>query len=89
MRAYFIGIGTFVTGAALQLLVVHLNSGMPALDLCAPYRQYIPITSETKLAFLGDILRHPWGVSSIGDVLMITGLLIMILSAVHYLRKKT
>jgi hypothetical protein len=61
-------------GAGLNALVVRVNGGMPALGLNAPYGKWVPLTSQTHLPFLGDIIPILDYQASLGDVLMWIGI---------------
>lgn len=84
-----------LTGIALNQVVVGLNGGMPIPSLYSypptPYDGRIPITEQTKLVFLADIISHPWGHSSIGDLLIIlsagVAVIIIVQTGVKYLRR--
>lgn len=81
-------------GLLLNLLVIAANGGMMPVDpsRLAPALQeellsgagsplHIPLAGQTKLAFLGDLIRIPYGqykVISAGDILLALGVCVLI-----------
>jgi hypothetical protein len=89
-------------GAAMNLVVIGANAGYMPVDSVAleatggaaevadrpRYRRDVPVTSETNLAALSDVLVAPdWlprrGVVSIGDLLLVAGLAAWLLSSAN------
>jgi hypothetical protein len=65
-------------GAGFNTLVCSLNGGyMPVPSVSSipptPYEKWIPITDETRLIALSDIIALPSGNYSIGDFLVYLG----------------
>jgi len=64
-------------GITLNRAVFYLNGGMPIPVTHSfpetPYGHHIPITEQTRLLFLADVIRCPWGYISLGDTLIILG----------------
>lgn len=78
-------------GLIANLIVEHINGGMPVRDVVlyvGGWRRWVPVLGKTRLAWLGDIVRSPLGYHSIGDVLMIGGLLFAIVNALRSFRLK-
>ena len=79
--------GLFVTlvGLTLNGTVFFLNGGMPCVGLVEPYGKWIPITAETKLAILSDIIRTPYGsYTSAGDVVLWIGFAIVVAAVARW-----
>ncbi len=88
------GMLLFCLGLLMNLAVIGLNGGQMPVDpdrLSSPYREelvsgiaspvHAPLDKETRLAFLADILRLPYGkhkVISPGDIALAAGLLLFI-----------
>jgi hypothetical protein len=80
-----------VAGLILNLVVKHLNGGMPVRDVVLAtkgWRRWMPVLPSTRLGLLGDTIRSPLGYHSIGDVLMIGGLVFAIVNAMRSFRLK-
>jgi hypothetical protein len=86
-----------MVGIGLNQLVIRLNGGMPAnvgyataskhayeiLNL--PYPEYTGLNYQTTLKYLADILP---GFYSIGDVLIVAGLLLYFVMFLNNLKRK-
>ena len=75
-------------GLGVNTIVRYLNGGMPVGPLLRRYSdwpKWAPLTASSKLPFLGDILP---GTFSIGDVLMIAGLILATFNMVGSFRLK-
>lgn len=71
-------------GILMNFTVIALNQGMPVLPQAVEIAggvsnpvlegRHIPMTSTTRLPFLGDLIPLPGAVISLGDVLLAVGL---------------
>ncbi len=88
------GMSLFCLGLVMNLAVIGFNGGRMPVDpnrLKSPYREellsgsaspvHAPLDGETRLVFLADTLRLPYGkhkVISLGDIALAAGLLLFI-----------
>lgn len=83
------GSGLMILGLVSNRVVIHLNGGMPFTNNFTnypfSYGNYVSITDTTQLPLLADIIKVPGGLASIGDALLITGMVILCISASFWL----
>jgi hypothetical protein len=72
-------------GALLNTVVVRANGGMPAFKVDYAYGQWVPITTQTHYAFLGDIIPLFGYQCSIGDFVMPFGAAIYFYKVILYI----
>lgn len=87
-RVFALPLVLISAGLILNTIVRLANGGMPVRPLLRRYPdwpKWAPLTASSRLSFLGDILP---GTFSIGDVLMIAGLILATLNMVTPFRLK-
>ncbi|HEX21032.1 MAG TPA: hypothetical protein ENH19_00075 [Actinobacteria bacterium] len=93
------GILTALAGVFLNFLVISINGGMPVSAQAARIAGYrgdfvslkrvydgihLLMSANSRLIFLADILPQPFGVASIGDLLLALGVFIFIQNKMLY-----
>jgi len=71
-------------GILFNTLVYRANGGMPTPTLYGPYDRWVPLTSQTRYAILGDVIPLLDSQLSLGDILIYLGFAIWICVAVLY-----
>ncbi len=71
---------SITTGAVLNRIVVSANGGMPTIRNTEAVGRWIAISQATRFIFLSDIIRIGWYDLSVGDLFIITGIAISMIT---------
>jgi hypothetical protein len=85
LKVAWIPIALCWLGALLNILVIRANGGMPASSLDTAYGKWVPLTRNTQLSFLGDVIPILNAQCSLGDILMYLGTAFWVYFAVRNL----
>jgi hypothetical protein len=69
-----------IVGAILNRVVMSANGGMPVIYLREAFGKWVPLNLETKFAFLSDVIPIGCYAVSIGDLLLLSGIAINMIS---------